>query len=59
MLPFFPMSKDFTELMIKALDECAAMKRFKLNTNHKSGQTEELKKMIKERDIVNRMHRTT
>ena len=44
------MTKDLTELITEALDECAPMAKFKLNTNYKHGLRKETKELIKERD---------
>ena len=42
------MTKDFTYLITEALDECAQLKKFKINTNYKHGLTKETKEMIRE-----------
>ena len=44
------MAKEFTDIVVQALDECAPVKRFKISQNYKSGLTEETKKLIKTRD---------
>ena len=44
------MTKNFTEMIVEAMDECAPMKRFKINTNYRHGLTKETKDLIKERD---------
>ena len=44
------MTEDLTKLITEALDECAPMTKFKLNTNYKHGLTKETKELIKERD---------
>ena len=54
------MTKDFSELITEALDQCAPMKEFKLNTNYKHGLTKETKELIKERDELRKsMKRST
>ena len=44
------MSEEFTELMGEAMDECAPMWKFKINTNYKHGLTKETKDLIRKRD---------
>ena len=40
--------EEFTDLMKIAMDECAPMKRFKINTNYKHGLTKEIKELTRE-----------
>ncbi len=44
------MAKEFTEIIVEALDECAPVKRFKISQHYKSGLTKETKEWIRERD---------
>ena len=44
------MSKNFTDLVTEALEECAPMTKFKIGTNYKHGLTQETKNLIKKRD---------
>lgn len=46
------MAGNFTTLITEALDECAPVRRFKVNKNYKRGLTKETKELIKERDKV-------
>ena len=48
------MTKDFTNLVIEALDKCAPTKKFKINSNYKHDPTQETKELIKEESIVDR-----
>ena len=44
------MTKEFTGIVTKALDECAPIKKFKINKNYNAGVSEETKTLINERN---------
>ena len=46
------MTKDFTDLVTDPLKEYLPMKKFNLNTNYKHDLTQEMKALIKERDML-------
>ena len=50
------MSKDFTELVKESQDECAPVKKIKINTNYTHGLTEETKKLIKRERQTKNQH---
>ena len=45
------MTRSFTDMMNEAIDECAPMKRFKINTNYKHGLTAETKELIIQHEL--------
>ena len=49
----------FTDEVNRALDECAPLKRFKIRQYYKPGLTEEVKKLMKERDALRRSIKKT
>ena len=50
----------FTEAINKALDECAPIKTFTLKQGHKQGLTEEVKRLMKDRDETRkRIHKAS
>ena len=44
------MTENFTNVITEALDECAPLMEYKINTNYKHGLTRETKEPIKKRD---------